>query len=288
VGAFLFFHFIGSLFIMGEEGEKAMEKIKEDVKEYLMFYESLLKEVLSPERIHGVYIYGSIALGAFDPETSDIDFITVINGAIGKEEEELLNLVHLRSKSHPYGARMDGCYLTQDLAGKVNQEMEPYLYAADGKLERGYHDLNYITWWILQTKGITIYGEPITSLNFEVKWEDVQKTLDYNLNSYWKEKLQQDNCFFYDDWVEFGVTTLCRIYLSLESHSILSKRDAAEQSLNLLPVLYHPIVLEGLRLRAEPRSESHYHSKSARKVDMTRFLTYILTYCNETYKLQKL
>lgn len=260
--------------------------LKEDVRRFLEIYTELLLEVLPPERIHGIYLYGSVALGAFDPDTSDIDFITVINGRIGKKTEELLNLVHLRSNAHRYGPRMDGCYLTNDQIGKLNNELKQYPFFADGKLGHGHYDINYITWWMLQSRGIVVYGEPITTLNLDVKWNDVQKTLNYNVNTYWNEKLERDMCFFYDEWIEFGVTTLCRILLSLEYRNIFSKKEAVTKARALLPVLYHPILLEGLRIRTNPESESYYHSKAVRREDMKRFVAFVISYCNETYKLQ--
>ena len=69
-------------------------------------------------------------------------------------------------------------------------------------MHHGQYDLNNITWWLLQTKGVVVYGEPISTLNLNVQWSDVQTTLNYNLNTYWNEKLERDMCFFYDDWIE--------------------------------------------------------------------------------------
>jgi Domain of unknown function (DUF4111)/Nucleotidyltransferase domain len=269
------------------QGGKMLKNLQEDIREFLEFYKELLLEVLPAERVHGIYLYGSLALDSFDPDTSDIDFVTVIKGRIGKKTEELLNLVHLRSNSHPFGSRMDGCYVTLDQAGKVYREIEEYPFFADGKLHKGHHDLNYITWWTLQNKGVVVFGEPISSLNLDMKWEDVQKTLNYNLNTYWNEKLDRDMCFFYDDWIEFGIITLCRILLSLEYRKIFSKKEAVGKARMLLPARYHPILLEGLRIKTNPESESYYHSKEVRKEDMKRFVEYVITYCNETYQLQR-
>lgn len=264
-----------------------LKNLREDIREFLEFYKELLLEVLPAEKVHGIYLYGSLALDAFDPDTSDIDFVTVIKGRIGKKTEELLNLVHLRSNAHPFGSRMDGCYVTLDQAGKVYREIEGYPFFADGKLHKGPYDLNYITWWTLQNKGVVVYGEPISSLNLDMKWEDVQKTLNYNVNTYWNEKLERDMCFFYDDWIEFGIITLCRILLSLEYRKIFSKKEAVAKARALLPARYHPILLEGLRVKTNPESESYYHSKEVRKEDMKRFVEYVITYSNETYQLQR-
>jgi predicted nucleotidyltransferase len=262
-----------------------LRHLQEGIQEFLKFYKELLLEVLPTERVHGIYLYGSLAFDAFDPDTSDIDFITVINGRIGKKTEELLKLVHLRSNAHSFGSRMDGCYVPYDQAGKVYREIEEYPFFAEGKFHKGHYDLNYITWWTLQNKGVVVYGEPISALNLDIKWEDVQKTLTYNLNTYWKEKLERNMCFFYDDWIEFGVITLCRILLSLEYRNIFSKKEAVAKAQTLLPSRYHPILLEGLRIRTNPQSDSYYHSKEIRKEDMKQFVEYTISYCKEAYQI---
>ena len=264
-----------------------MEHLRDDVREYLKIYTAFLLEVMPADRIHGIYLYGSLALGAFDPDKSDIDFITVLNDKISKRDEELLKFVHLRSNSNRYGEKMDGCYLTLDQIGKHNHELAKYPFYAEGKMQNGHYDLNNITWWLLQKKGIVVYGEPIATLNLNVQWSDVETTLNDNLNTYWNEKLKRDMCFFYDDWIEFCVITVCRILLSLEHKTIFSKAEAVAKTLPLLPSLYHPILLEGSRIRTNPESESYYHSKAIRREDMKRFLTYIISFCNETYELEK-
>jgi hypothetical protein len=264
-----------------------MGNLKGEVQDYIERYKTFLFEVLPAERVQGIYLNGSLALDSFDPDSSDIDFITVIRGRIGEKTERLLKMVHLRCNSHSYGARMDGCYVTTDQVGKVSREIEEYLFFADGQLRRGYYDLNYITWWVLQTRGIVVYGEPLSELKLNVQWSDVQKTLNYNINTYWKEKLDRDMCFFYDDWIEFGVITICRILLSLEYQNIFSKKEAVIKARALLPPLYHPILLEGLRIKTNPNSTSYYHSIAVRKEDMKRFVSYVISYCNETYQMQK-
>ncbi|MBY6037491.1 nucleotidyltransferase domain-containing protein [Fictibacillus nanhaiensis] len=262
-------------------------QLPEDVEEFLEIYKELLLEVLPSERIKGIYVYGSLALGAFDPNSSDLDFVTVINGRIGKKTEDLLNLVHLRCNAHQFGPRLDGCYITPGQVGMVYPDLEEYPFFTEGKMHRGFHDLNDLTWWMLKTKGITVYGEPFSVLPLEVRWTDAEKTMNEYLNTYWNEKVERDMCFFYDDWIEFGVVMLCRILLSFTYKNIFSKKEAIAKAKPLVPSLFHPILLEGLRIKTNPESESYYHSKAVRKEDMKRFVKYIITYCKETFQLQK-
>jgi len=64
-----------------------------------MDYNSLLKQIADKyqsilgKNMTGIYVHGSIALGCFNWERSDIDFLVVINEPITKQTKiKLLNL----------------------------------------------------------------------------------------------------------------------------------------------------------------------------------------------------
>lgn len=72
-----------------------------EVQQLMERYTVELKEIFLDEKIVGVYIYGSIALGAFYAETSDVDFVTVISDSVNEAEKSSLwnyirNLVIIR------------------------------------------------------------------------------------------------------------------------------------------------------------------------------------------------
>ena len=72
-----------------------------EVQQLMERYTVELKRNFLDEKIVGVYIYGSIALGAFHKETSDVDFVTVINDSVNEAENSSLwnyirNLVTIR------------------------------------------------------------------------------------------------------------------------------------------------------------------------------------------------
>ena len=80
------------------------------------------------EKIVGVYIYGSIALGAFHKETSDVDFVTVINDSVNEAEKQQLVELHKKLSDNTLGKRMDGMYIPLADLGKYNDEMNEYVY----------------------------------------------------------------------------------------------------------------------------------------------------------------
>jgi len=149
-------------------------KIPYILKPLLFEYESNLKKYFG-NKIFGVYLYNSVALGGFDKNKSDIDFITILNKEFEDKDLSLITLIHNElNYKFKYAKRMEGMYLTKDKIGKPNSIIEPYIYFCDEKLNSyGYYDINYVTWWTLKYNGIAINSPDVSNLKINVKWDDV-------------------------------------------------------------------------------------------------------------------
>ncbi|MGQ0513017.1 nucleotidyltransferase domain-containing protein, partial [Bacillus sp. D-CC] len=104
--------------------------LPKEVEQLMEQYIVGLKEIFLDEKIVGVYIYGSIALGAFHAETSDVDFVTVISDPVNEAEKQQLVELHKKLSGSTLGKRMDGMYIPLADLGKYNDEMNEYVYSA--------------------------------------------------------------------------------------------------------------------------------------------------------------
>lgn len=254
------------------------------IKPLLYEYQQKLKNYFG-DKVYGVYLYNSVALGGFDEKKSDIDFITVLNEEFEDKDIPLINEIHndLINK-YRHAARMEGMYLHKSKIGKLNSEIKPYLYFCNGKLQDyGYYDVNCVTWWTLKHNGIAVNSPGIDILNIDVDWNKLLKTMDYNLNEYWKEKLDEKDIFVQDEWVEFAVLTLCRIFYTLENKKIATKLQSVQYSLENVPQKYKLIIQEGIRLRGNYSNNSLYKTAGEREKALKVFIKYMINYCNENY-----
>lgn len=194
-----------------------------EVQQLMERYTVELKEIFLDEKIVGVYIYGSIALGAFHAETSDVDFVTVISDSVNKAEKQQLVELHKKLSGSTLGKRMDGMYIPLADLGKYNDELNEYVYCADGKANVGHWDINAVTWWTLKNQGITVIGKEAEDLSFQIRWNDVVNTMKYNVEQYWSGKAKQPYLFFIEEWVESAVVTMGRILYTLDHKTIVSK-----------------------------------------------------------------
>ncbi|MCM3737700.1 nucleotidyltransferase domain-containing protein [Bacillus cytotoxicus] len=220
--------------------------IPEEVKFFLDQYVKELQETISNEKLVGVYVYGSLALAAFHPETSDIDFVTVMKEQVSEAEKVKIRELHKSLRAHDLGKRMDGMYVPLRDVGKQNNEMSPYLYCSEGKLNEGHWDINAVTWWTIKNYGITLWGQKAGELPYVIVWDDVVSTMKYNVEHYWSEKVKRPYLFLSTEWVEFAVVTMGRIVSKDEGLQYMMK--CCKEWEPLLQDVYRVRQKEGMKL----------------------------------------
>ncbi|QUG43356.1 DUF4111 domain-containing protein [Psychrobacillus sp. INOP01] len=259
------------------------QSLPQEVHQLMQAFLHLLNTYFSKDLIEGVYIYGSTALGAFEQEKSDIDFIVLLKRTANKQETEILKNIHIQLTNENRGASLDGMYILKDEIGKTNDTLAPYPYCSDGNLEVGHWDINHVTWWVLKEYGIVLQGTPIIELDIATKWEDVFNTLKYNINEYWYSKAKEVRVSVSDEMVESTTTTICRILYSLENGQIISKKRALETGLKTLPERWHLLLKEGWRIRTSGHSQSLFETEILRAEACRDFVLYAHKLCEERY-----
>ncbi|PGZ09861.1 nucleotidyltransferase [Bacillus cereus] len=275
--------FAKTFFIGGIDVENVVKHaLPAEVKQLMGQYIAELKEIFLDEKIVGVYIYGSIALGAFHIETSDVDFVTVISDSVNEAEKQQLVELHKKLSSSTLGKRMDGMYIPLADLGKYNDEMNEYVYCAEGKADIGYWDINAVTWWTLKNQGITVIGKEAEDLPFQIKWDDVVNTMKYNVEHYWSEKVNRPYLFFIEEWVESAVVTMGRILYTLDHKTIVSKDRGLQYLLERSVKEWESLLKEVERMRHNPKGKKKL--SIWRRADMTkRYLLHLIEICREKW-----
>jgi hypothetical protein len=254
------------------------ELIPAPVQPLLIEYRALIERDTF-DLVQGCYLHGSIALGAFEPTQGDIDFVAVLNRPTISREIELLADIHQAlAKTYPQW-QMEGSYLQTPDLGKSADAIALYPCVHDGKFDpKGKHDLNPVTWWLLKTKGIPLWGDPPHALPFNIEWATVRAYSQQNLNTYWRRWAYDPRSLIAlnTDWaVEWAVLGILRLLYSLQIDHMTSKIGAGEYGLQALSPKWHRLIQEALRIRRhQPRSI--YRLRILRTVDAIRFLRMVI------------
>lgn len=154
---------------------------------------------LEPLRAHfcGIYLYGSIALGAFEEPESDIDVIALTRGELTARELAHLRALHAElMRTHQLARRLEVLYIPVRQLGKLDREIAPYPAVRHGDFSpAGYANLNSITWWTVKNRGIPLFGPERSALAVEIPWQDVLHTMRESLDGFWVSRVRRPYLF---------------------------------------------------------------------------------------------
>ena len=182
----------------------------------------------------GLYLYGSLALGDFDPLTSDIDFIVLTQKEITDHQFTALCELHAHfdQNNSTWGKKIEAAYIPLDAfhhhptASSLYPQIEKGTVLTRTPLEIGWAFQRYI----LREYGITVVGPSPHSLIDPVDPLEMRQTAA-NIIRMWQEQSRYDPSWL--EWARiissqaFIVLTLCRIRYSLQTGSVTSKLAAA-------------------------------------------------------------
>src|SRR6185312_1194051 len=90
--------------------------LPEAVRPILALLLSSIQDILGDQLV-GLYLYGSLSSGDFDPASSDVDFVAVTCGAIAENDPafEYLREMHERiaASGLPFADHLEGSYIPQ-------------------------------------------------------------------------------------------------------------------------------------------------------------------------------
>jgi predicted nucleotidyltransferase len=259
------------------------QRIPESIRPLLQDYLRLLSDQV-PDLVAACYLYGSIALDAFNERLSDIDFLTVLHRRPTSQEVRHLQEIHKRLTTTYPDWPLDGSYLQWDDLGRLPDTVAPYPNVAQGVFHpHGERDLNLVTWWILKHHGVAILGPSPQTLAFTVDWDDLAVRMHDNLNSYWYSWTRSPTRLvqlFTDYGVQWSVLGVLRLWYSFREQDITSKTTAGRYALTHLPSRWHRLIQEAINLRNAP-DQRLYACPIHRASQAMQFLHYMLQLCND-------
>ncbi len=183
------------------------------------------------DRFLGMYLDGSLALGDFDPRSSDIDFVVVTDAALSDDLFVALRDMHERfdASGSPWATEVEAIYSPQDALHRYDPA-----YALCPRIERGetlvMEHLNsgwIIHCYILREHGVVVAGPDPRPLIDRVDPHDLRRAMAAIAES-WLEPARHDRSAWRRRGTQtYMVKTLCRMLYTLDSGAVVSKPVAA-------------------------------------------------------------
>lgn len=217
---------------------------------------AMQREALGP-RFVGLYLFGSLSWGDFDPASSDVDFLTVTKGALDADAVARLDRLHreLAASGLPRATKLEGSYFPRralwryDLARAVHPTI-----GVDWPFGLACHRENWIIErHIVRERGVVIAGPPPETLIDAVAPDQLREAVRAGLGAFWSRQLAEPDWLRPLNYQAFAILTMCRALYTLRTGEVTSKLEAARWARRDLPAPWPAAVARALATRADPR-----------------------------------
>lgn len=231
---------------------KAPQSIKLLLKEFVTSFSHYLSDDLL-----GIYLHGSLAMGSYNPASSDIDLLVVVTQKLTPEQLTDIGtlMMKLSQKITSHGFEMS--IVTKDALTHFQYPTPYELHFSDsnkddfsqGKIrfEEKMTDPDLAAHFVVtKERGICLYGVPISTL-----FPDVPKSI-------FLDSIMKDSEWSYKNLLKgsdsgtcrvpvYAVLNFCRILVYMEEGRITSKREGGEWALKNVPHTFNPLIKEALK-----------------------------------------
>ena len=203
-----------------------------DVNDLLHLLLTNVKEILGDQFV-GMYLYGSLSSGDFNPAGSDVDFLFVTKDFLPEEIISKLEAMHKQTwaTSAKRAGELEGSYIPKELIRRHDPNGAPCPSVGEGNfyVEQQGSD------WIIQRHvvreyGVVIEGPDPKTLIDPVTPEDIRGSIIGVLTEWWFPMLNDPSWLrdHDDHYRAFAVITMCRVIHGLETGTITSKPTAVQ------------------------------------------------------------
>lgn len=199
-----------------------------DVNQVLEALLADVKAVLG-ERFYGLYLYGSLASGDFNPRRSDIDFLVVTEGLLPDQTIAALREMHegLWATGGKWAGKLEGAYLPRQLLRKYVPDGPKVPTVNEGKFYLSALGSDWvIQYHILRQYSKAVEGPSLRELIDPVNPEDLRQAVVNVLDEWWAPMLADHHWLMRNDYQAFAVQTMCRALYTLREGGIPSKAQA--------------------------------------------------------------
>jgi hypothetical protein len=260
------------------------QRIPESVRPALQEFVSCLNERI-PGLTKGLYVEGSIALGGFNENFSDIDFVALLSRRTSAAEFTTLCDIHKAIGREYPRWKISGSYLQPDDRGGSESKVDAII-CYEGKLTpNGKFDWNWVDGWTVKNHGISVIGPEAQTLPVNVDWNRLILTMRENLNSYWVGWTTRPYCLgamMLDRGIQWAVLGVLRQFYTFRENTITTKVKAGEYALTCLPSRWHPLIREAIEIR-EGKQGTIYSPRLVRMTEAVMFLRFVIQTCNDTF-----
>jgi predicted nucleotidyltransferase len=201
----------------------------------------------------GLYLYGSLVTGDFDPVSSDIDLLAVTARDLDDQDAAALKRMHDEfAATYPdWPDRIEVQYVAASALRTCTSRPHALAVASPGEpfhvIQAGPDWL--VNWYVVQQRGVTLFGPPPHTFIEPIAHDAFMQTIRQHMRQWpaWIEHLPRRR-----PSQAYAILTLCRGLYTLKHGEQVSKKQAALWAQRALPA-WSALIADALTWRAHWR-----------------------------------
>ena len=208
-----------------------------------------------PGLVVGLHVVGSLVLGDYRSDRSDIDVVVAVRAPPDRVQCSLLAGVHRIVAAH-----VDGPYLTEAQFAGAPLDVGPVAHHVDSRFEVvRCHEVSPVTWAILARDAITVRGRSPVELGLRSDASSVRHFSAANLRDYWANwattiaaliAVTDDDDTIEAGLLEWGVLGSARVDCAATTGRVVSKRAGGEYARTRVGPEWRALIDLALDIRA--------------------------------------
>lgn len=240
------------------------------LRDLLMRVESTLGD-----RFFGLYLYGSLATGDYDPQRSDIDFVVVTRGELPGSTIAELRRMHadLAAQGRAW-TKLEGTYIPLQALRAYDPHDPPRPTVNEGSFCLEPHGSD----WVLQRKllresQVAVAGPPLHDYIAPVSAAELRAAVRQILLRWWVPMLTDPTRLDGEGYQPFAVLSMCRALYTLEHGTLASKAASGHWAIGALGSRWDDLIRAALAWRRGDPPGS--------KAEAMEFIRYTVARCEQ-------
>ena len=242
-----------------------------DINSLLERLLSRMRDILQ-EKLAGLYLYGSLTTGDFDPQSSDIDLLAATSSGVSETDCEALRAMHREfARENPaWEDRIEVAYLPATALRTFRSERSPMAVISPGE---AFHVTDagkewLMNWYVVRESGVALFGPPPEALIAPISREEFAECV----RGYAAEWGGRVKGTLARKEQAYAILTMCRALHLHRTGEAASKRQAALWAQEELPQ-WAGLIRSALGWREAWREEQVDHA--ATRAEAVRFVTFV-------------
>lgn len=188
------------------------------------------------DKLVGLYLGGSLVLGDFSEQISDIDLVAALSSDITDTELNELRQMHADfvDEHKEWQDRIEVCYISTDALKTVKSRTNQIVNISPGEPMRRLESRKewMMNWYLTREKSITLFGPPPKSIIEPISKEEYIQSVKDHMKS-WDTRVKNMR----DRYAQaaYVILTMCRALFAYKNGNQVSKIQAAHWAQKELP-----------------------------------------------------